>query len=152
MTILELRGAASPEQVVSLGLEMAMESRYARLGYDDEMAGGHARRMLSDPAFIGYGCFDDDGSLFGFVSGVCGSFLPFTRAIAARQQLLYIAPNQRSPWLAAKLVQTFIDEAKRRGAVDIMFENGTGYEPDRVGKLFEICGLSRVGGLYVMEV
>lgn len=145
-----LRGHATPEQIVSLGFEMAMESRFARLGYDADMAAAHALRMLDD-ACIGFGLFDGD-ALVGMISGTCGAHLPFSRAVVAHQQLLFIAPASRGPWIAAKLIQAFIDEARARGARDITFSNGTGYEPERVGRLFEICGLSRVGGLYVMEV
>lgn len=145
-----LHAGATPEQIVALGREMTMESRYARMGYDDALATEHAMRMLSLYA-IGFGVFTEDGELVGFISGTCGAFLPWTRAVVARQQLLYIAPQHRAPWLAAKLIQAFVAEARERGAVDIVLENGTGYEPDRVGKLFEICGGRPVGGLYAWE-
>lgn len=152
MNLKPLHAAATSEQIVALGREMSMESRFARLGYDGGMAAAHARRMLTDLAYIGFGLFTADDELVGMVSGACGVHLPFTRAIVAHQQLLYIAPEHRAPWQAAKLIHAFIAEARERGARDITFSNGTGYEPERVGKLFEICGLSRVGGLYVMEV
>lgn len=142
--------SATCEQIVALGREMTMESRFARLGYDDGLAGAHAARMVS-LGYIGFGVFTDDGDLVGFISGVCGAFLPWTPAIVARQHLLYITPAHRAPWLAAKLIQAFVAEAKERGALDIVLENGTGYEPERVGKLFEICGGTRVGGLYAWE-
>jgi GNAT superfamily N-acetyltransferase len=148
--IRSLRAFATSAQVVTLGREMAMESRFARLGYDDERAAAHALRMLTDPAYIGYGVFEG-GDLVGFISGTCGRHLPFSDAIVAHQQLLFISPSHRAPFLAARLIQAFIADARARGARDITFSNGTGYEPERVGKLFEICGLSRVGGLYVME-
>lgn len=149
--ILPLRGHATVLQIVDLGREMAMESRFARLGYDLHKAADHATRMLIDPSFIGFGVFES-GNLVGFISGVCGEHLPFSRAVVSHQQLLYIQPAHRGPWLAARLIQAFLEEASARRSVDDTFSNGTGYEPERVGKLFEICGLSRVGGLYVREV
>lgn len=145
-----LRGYATVSQIVELGREMAMESRFARLGYDLPKANDHALRMLTDPSFIGFGAFEG-AALVGFVSGVCGEYLPFSRAVVSHQQLLYITPAHRGPWLAAKLIQAFLGEASARRSLDDTFSNGTGYEPERVGKLFEICGLSRVGGLYVRE-
>ena len=148
--ILPLRGNAMPEQIVALGREMTMESRFARLGYVDELATAHAQRMLTEPQFIGFGIFIDAG-LVGFISGVCGAFLPWTRAIVAHQHLLFISRAHRAPRLACRLVEMFLEEARARGSLDDSFSNGTGYEPERVGKLFEICGLSRVGGLYVRE-
>lgn len=148
--ILPLRGNASVLQIVDLGREMAMESRFARLGYDLQKAAGHAHRMLTDPTFIGFGLFEG-GDLVGFISGTCGEHLPFSRAVVSNQQLLYITPAHRGPWLAAKLIQAFLDEASARRSLDDTFSNGTGYEPERVGKLFEICGLSRIGGLYARE-
>lgn len=150
--IRSLRAFATSAQVVALGREMATESRFARLGYDDERAAAHALRMLTDPAYIGYGVFTPGGDLVGFISGACGKHLPFSSAIVAHQHLLFISEPHRAPFVAARLIQAFIVDARARGARDITFSNGTGYEPERVGKLFEICGLSRVGGLYVMEV
>lgn len=146
-----LRDNATSDQIVALGREMTAESRFARLGYDDVLAAAHAQRMLTDLHFVGFGLFTDANDLVGFISGVCGVFLPWTRALVAHQQLLFIAQAHRAPFIAARLIQAFIDDARARGARDITFSNGTGYEPERVGKLFEICGLSRVGGLYVLE-
>lgn len=146
-----LAGNTTAERIVELGREMTMESRFARLGYVDEMALAHAHRMLTDPQFIGFGLFADGGALVGFISGACGPFLPWTDAVVAHQHLLFISPAHRAPWQAARLVQAFLAEAAARGSRDDSFSNGTGYEPERVGKLFEICGLSRVGGLYVRE-
>lgn len=146
-----LRDNATVDQIVAIGREMTVESRFARLGYDGALAAAHAQRMLTEPHFVGYGRFTDDGALVGFISGVCGVFLPWTRAVVAHQHLLFVSPEHRSPWMAARLIQAFIAEARARGARDINFSNGTGYEPERVGHLFEVCGLQRVGGLYVME-
>ena len=146
-----LHGHVTPDQIVALGREMTAESRFSRLGYEDDLAAAHARRMLGEPHFIGFGSFNGE-VLTGFISGVCGPFLPWTPAVVAHQHLLFVAPHHRAPWIGAKLVHAFISEARARGARDITMSNGTGYEPERVGKLFEICGLSRVGGLYVMEV
>jgi GNAT superfamily N-acetyltransferase len=146
-----LVGHATAQQIVDLGREMTMESRFARLGYVDELALAHAQCMLTAPHFIGFGLFSDAFDLVGFISGVCGATLPWTPAVVSHQHLLYITPKHRGPWAAAKLIQAFLDEARARGSVDDTFSNGTGYEPERVGRLFEICGLSHVGGLYVKE-
>lgn len=147
----ELRVAATAQQIAALGQRMFAESRFSRLGFDRGLADGYAQRIVNDRLFIGFGAFEDQ-ELTGMVVGICGPTLPFTAAVVAHEHLLFIAPEHRSPWLAAKLIQAFIAEAKARGARDITFSNGTGYQPERVGKLFEICGLSRVGGLYVLEV
>lgn len=151
MTIHELRVAATHQQISALGQRMFAESRFSRLGFDHGLAEGYAQRILSDPVYISYGSFIG-GELVGMVVGICGATLPFSASIVAHEHLLFVAPEHRTPWLAAKLIQAFVTESKRRGARDITFSNGTGYEPDRVGKLFEVCGLARVGGLYVLEV
>lgn len=137
--------------IVELGRRMCAESRFDRLGYDDDLAEGFALRILQDPAMIGLGYFDTLGNLLGMVVGLCGATLPFSRSVVAHEHLLFIDKPHRAPHAAAKLIYAFLDEARLRGARDITFSNGTGYEPDRVGKLFEICGGTRVGGLYVWE-
>jgi GNAT superfamily N-acetyltransferase len=148
----ELRVSATAQQILDLGREMTMESRFARLGFDETLARAFAEKILALPAVIGYGLITPEGELVGMIVGTCSAALPWTDAMVAQQTLLYITPRQRSPWQAAKLIETFVEEAKRRGARDITFSNGTGYQPERVGKLFEICGLPRIGGLYALEV
>lgn len=147
----ELRVAATDKQIVDIGRRMFDESRFSRLGFDADIALSYARRILSDPMCVGFGIFHA-GALIGFITGICGATLPFTSAVVANQHLLYVLPEHRSTWAGPRLIRAFIHETQRRGARDITFSNGTGYEPDRVGKLFEVCGLARVGGLYVLEV
>lgn len=146
-----LRGSATAEMIVDIGERMCAESRFARLGYDRELAEAFALRILRDPLFIGFGYFTTLGQLLGMAVGTCGPTLPFSREIVANEQLLFIDKGHRAAHAAAKLINAFVEEAILRGARDITFSNGTGYQADRVGKLFEFCGLSRVGGLYVME-
>jgi GNAT superfamily N-acetyltransferase len=119
-------------------------------GFDADLAATYARRICSDPVAVGSGAFDG-AALVGFITGICGATLPFTRSVVAIQHLLYVTPPHRRQWLAGKLVWSFIDEARARGARDITMSTGTGCEPEAVGKLFEICRLAHVGGIYVME-
>lgn len=155
MEIKPLKGNVVERQIVALGRRMFEESRFARLGFSDPLATAYARRMLSDPMHISLGAFHRpemaQAQLVGLAVGVCGVVLPFSAAVVAQEHLLYIAPEFRSGGLARQLIFAFADEARARGARDLMFSNGTGVEPERVGRLFESCGLSRVGGLYVKE-
>lgn len=150
MEIKPLKGNVVERQIVALGRRMFEESRFARLGFSDPLATAYARRMLSDPMHISLGLFDGR-ELAGLAVGACGVVLPFSAAVVAQEHLLYIAPECRSSGGARPLIQAFSEEARGRGARDLMFSNGTGVEPERVGRLFESCGLSRVGGLYVKE-
>ena len=151
MNIIDFREAGRADQIVELGRRMFAESRFARLGFDADLAEAYAQRMVLDPLSIAFGAYKDD-AMVGMVVGMCGASLPFTRSPIANQHLLYIAPEYRRGTVATKLIRAFIAEAKSRGARDITFSNGTGYESYRVGKLFQACGLSQVGGIYVQEV
>ena len=151
VTLRALSRAADAPRIVALGQSMFGESRFARLGFDRDLADSYAARITADPLCIGFGAFDGE-DLVGMAVGACGATLPFSRALVAHEHLLYIAPTHREPWLASRLIRAFIEEAERRGARDIVFSNGTGYQPERVGKLFQLCGLTHVGGLYVKEI
>lgn len=142
-----LPGHASVSDIILLGERMFKESRFSKLEFSFEKAKRYAFDVLTNPEYISVGAFFKR-ELVGMILGDCGDVLPFTHDSVATEHLLYVDPGFREVRVAFTLIQQFIAQAKERGAKDIIFSNGTGYEPERVGKLFERCGMTKVGGIY----
>lgn len=146
LTIAPLRGNTSSEELLVLAKAMHAESRFARFPFDEELGRDCVQKIFFGYTSLAIGAFDL-GVLSGVCTGVCGDILPITKSILASQHYLFLYPVYRSGGTAGKLVQAFIQEAKRRGAEDVVFSNGYGGS-EKVDQLFELNGLTRLGGIY----
>lgn len=142
-----LAGNVTAPELMELAKEMLAESRFARLGADRDKLFFHVSDILTRESWIAFGLFHGD-NLCGMAIGLCGEILPFTASRVATEHYLYLQPRHRGAAGAAWLVNSFVAEARRRGARDIVLSNGFGGDPDKVGKLFESCGATRIGGIY----
>lgn len=145
--IREMQGIVTQDQLMDMAEAMVADSRFARLGLDRGKLYQHVRQILTTDNFLALGGFKD-GVLSGMCIGVCGKVLPFTQAKVATQHYLYVSPDHRGTDLAVRLVYGFISAAKHRGAQDVVFSNGYGGGPEKVGRLYEKCGLKLLGGVY----
>lgn len=147
--VLNMQGRVKPGDLFLMAISMFEESRFSKLSADKMKLWNHVESILADAHFLALGALDE-GVLCGMCIGVCGQILPFTRDRVATQHYLYLLPEYRGGDTAPCLIQAFISEAKSRGAKDIVFSNGYGGGPDKVGKLFERCGLTLIGGVYTL--
>lgn len=147
LQVLPLVGTATEADLVHLGRAMFLESRFAPLGFDFDKATAMAQRVLSEPGFISFGAYDRN-RLEGFCIGELGPLHPFSSALVADEFLLYLSPKFRGDGSAKDLALHFIAEARRRGARDITFSNGTGFDPERVHQFYLNLGLTHIGGVY----
>lgn len=137
-------------QLTTLAHEMIEESRFSRLGADGDKLFFHVSNILTNPQSLAFGAFDN-GVLCGMAIGVCGDVLPFSAAVVATEHYLFLRKPYRGGKTAYQLVRAFIAGALHRGARDVILSNGYGGDPDKVGKLFELCGCARIGGIYSLE-
>lgn len=147
LEIKPLQGNVTVEKLMSLAYEMIGESRFSPLGADGDKLFYHVSTILTSAQSLAFGAFDN-GVLCGMAIGVCGDVLPFSRAIVATEHYLFLRPAYRGAREGAALIKAFVAEALLRGAKDVILSNGYGGDPDKVGKLFELCGAIRIGGIY----
>lgn len=150
LEIQPLKGTVTREELIALAELMIGESRFAFLGVDEDRLFFHVDSILTNPESLAFGAFDL-GVLCGMAIGVCGKVLPFTSAVVATEHYLYLKPQYRGGKDAWPLIRAFIAEARQRGARDVIFSNGFGGDPTKVEKLFEKCGLVRVGSIFTLE-
>lgn len=149
LEIKPLQGNVSREELMAMAQLMFSESRFAHLGVDNDKLFFHVDDVLSNPKSLAFGAFEH-GILCGMAIGICGDVLPFTSSIVATEHYLYLRPEYRGGKEAWKLIKAFIVGAKHLGARDVVFSNGFGGDPAKVEKLFERCGLSRVGSIFTL--
>lgn len=147
LEIKPLVGEEFHDQLAVLARKMLEESRFAPLGCDEDRLFFHLSTILTSPQSLAFGAFDNE-VLCGMAIGICGAVLPFSAAIVATEHYLFLLPTYRGAREGAALLGAFVEEARRRGAKDIVLSNGYGGDPDKIGKLFERCGAVRIGGIY----
>lgn len=138
-------------EILELGEAMFEESRFSHLDFDVELAYKYGLAWMVGEEYLFIGAFEG-GQLVGMIAGECGAVLPFSSSIISNEHIFYVKPEFRGTKAAPKLIRVYVEESLRRGAKDIVFTNGTGYQPEKVGQLFEACGLKQVGGLYILEM
>ncbi len=132
-------------RVLDMCLDMHQESRYSNYALDWKKIREQFVAIMNAP----HGIFliTDNGFLLGAVAEYW-----FGPAKYAFELLLYVKPEARGSSEAPTLVKAYAAAAKALGAVDIHVENSTGYESEKVERLFAKLGFTRVGGNFIMEV
>ena len=146
-TIADMKVAATLDQFADLGRLMFEESRFRPHGFDRAAMLEYAQGVYRSSEGVALGAFDGP-ALVGMCIGACGAILIGSRATLAAAHLLFVAPPYRGGFAAPRLIRSFIQHARARGAQNITFSTSTGVAPERTGRLFKACGLSPIGSVY----
>lgn len=139
------------EQIIDLGKVMYEESlHYGKLNFDEDKV-----RQLLEWAIEAYEGIlivaDDNGKIAGGFLGCIGP-LWFSTDPVAHDMAIFLHPDYRHGGLGVKILKEAIVIAKQKGVFAFLVSNATGYESERVEKLFEFVGMKRLGGVYSMFV
>lgn len=130
------------EQIYNLLLEMHEETFFKVLEVDKNETISFIKRLLANEGFI---------SIKG-LNPVKGIMLAeayphfFTHDIIAVDHVIYVTKDARKQGIAKEMVEEYIDWAKAKNAKMIMVGSSTGF--DGADKLFESCGLKKIGANY----
>ncbi len=136
---------ADISQLINLGARMHAESRFSVLGYDRRKVAALFAHLLATDQFIEV--IELDGE-------IVGGFAGFVTEHWASQDLvsydcgLFIAPDSRGGFDAARLIKRFRVWAIARGARMVTLGVNTGVHPERTARLMEAVGFERIGYLY----
>jgi len=135
--------------LTALGARMHGESIYARYDYNVEKMSKLFETLIGCPNVGIALVYETEGAIAGgFIGTVTEHYFGFD--LQASDLALFIAPEQRNGTAAVRLIKAYIEEAKRRGAKQIMLGNSTGVDFERVAALFESVGFVKRG--YVFEL
>lgn len=133
--------------LVELGRAMHAESRYRELAFSDAKLQALLEVLVGGGGFVLV--YERGGAPVGMFAGAVME-LYFSDAKLAFDYFLFVRPEHRGGFGAARMVSAFIAWAKAEGAALIDIGISTGVTPERTGALYERLGLAHVGALYSM--
>lgn len=88
------------------------------------------------------------------VGGMAGGVIDqwFSNDLIAYDYSLFVEPSKRNGVIAVRLIQTFKEWAKLKGAKQIYMGIGTGVSVEGTTRLYESQGLRKIGPLLMMEI
>ncbi len=88
------------------------------------------------------------------VGGMAGAVTDqwFSNDLIAYDYSLFVEPSKRNGVIAVRLIQTFKEWAKLKGAKQIYMGIGTGVSVEGTTRLYESQGLRSIGPLLMMEI
>lgn len=88
------------------------------------------------------------------VGGMAGAVTDqwFSNDLIAYDYSLFVEPSKRNGVIAVRLIQTFKEWAKLKGAKQIYMGIGTGVSVEGTARLYESQGLRNIGPLLMMEI
>ncbi|NVZ19519.1 GNAT family N-acetyltransferase [Pseudomonas costantinii] len=88
------------------------------------------------------------------VGGMAGAVVDqwFSDDLIAYDYSLFVEPSKRNGVIAVRLIQTFKEWAKLKGAKQIYMGIGTGVSVEGTTRLYESQGLRNIGPLLMMEI
>lgn len=136
--------------LVALGRLMHQESVYRTYALDVEKLALLLKHLLDEAAGIVLVAESSGAIVGGFVGMVVEHWFGLTKQ--AVDLALFMEPSHRGGRTAFRLLNAYVEEAKNRGADQIVMANSTGVDMERVADLFEAVGFEKTGYVLAMHV
>lgn len=136
--------------IEALGLELLANSVYSKVKPDNVKFKQTVASLMGSKKGIVLVVVDDQDQPQGFLLGIVDDLF-FSQERYGTDLAVYVREGYRHH--AAKLLKQFVAWAKSKPKVAHIamgVSSGIG-DIDRVGRIYERLGMSRVGGIYVME-
>ena len=137
--------------IVKMAYELQAESVYYDIKSDEQIFKTLVAGMMGSKLARVFVVIDDDDEPQGFLLGLVDNFF-FSRERYASDLMVFVREGYRH--LAPKLFKEFMTWAESKPRVrhiTLGLSSGTG-DPDRVGRMYENLGLSKVGGIYTKRI
>ncbi|MES2191635.1 MAG: hypothetical protein V4454_16065 [Pseudomonadota bacterium] len=140
---------ADISSLVELGQICHLESRFARLPYDNERVAQRFAHMIERPASTTFfvSAHDVRGALHGLMIGSIDEYF-FCRERIASSVFLLVHPEHRGGLAAIKMVMAFRAWAQSRAAAEVYIGVASGVSMQRTGRFLSKLGLQLSGGNY----
>jgi GNAT superfamily N-acetyltransferase len=139
------------QTLVEMGAKAHKESAYNVMSYSPERCIDLGKQILTHPDFMLCSVVEKNEQIIAFLMAECCPAY-FSDEKTASDLLVYVLPEHRGSRAFLLLCLDYVAWAKRQGAKIIFLSNTTGYEPEKVGKLYQQLGFEQIGGIYRMEV
>jgi GNAT superfamily N-acetyltransferase len=134
--------------LLDLGRKMHAESRYREYSLDDDKLLQHFNAARANGFLI---VFERVGKVeAGFLAGIGEMW--FGRDLAAFDLAMFVQPDRRGGFIAAMMIEAYIEWAIQSGAKEISIGTTTGVNTEAACRLYEKVGFEPVGSAYRMRV
>lgn len=107
---------------------------FADIDFDERKVYDLLRSNVHNPDFFCNVVLDDADIVVGGMAGQIVEFI-FSRDKVAKDLILFMSPEIRSPKLVIRLVKTYVTWAQKLGAREVQFSNSTGFKQEAFGAL-----------------
>ncbi len=135
---------------VALGHTMHEESLFKEYDFSDAKLSSLIKWCIEDDHGVAITLVRGDEVIGGFIGCLYEHF--FGTDLQATDMALFIHPDHRGSTGGFKLIKAYIEDAKARGASQIVIANSTGIDQERVAALIERVGFNKVGYVLSMHV
>ncbi|WP_085701958.1 GNAT family N-acetyltransferase [Pseudomonas sp. B15(2017)] len=136
-------------RLVELAILLHSTSDYSTMAFCPEKTGAFFHELINGQGVI-FVAEVDDVVVGGMAGGVIDQW--FSHDLIAYDYSLFVEPSKRNGVLAVRLIQTFKEWARIKGAKQIHMGIGTGVNVESTTRLYESQGLRKIGPLLMMEI
>ena len=136
-------------RLIELGNILHATSNYASMNYSPEKSANFLHDLINGAGVVFVA--EVAGEVVG---GMAGGLTDqwFSDDLIAYDYSLFVEPSKRNGVIAVRLIQTFQEWAKIKGAKQIHMGIGTGVNVEGTTRLYESQGLRNIGPLLMMEI
>lgn len=136
-------------RLVELAVLLHATSDYSKMAFCPEKTGTFFHSLINGQGVIFVA--EVSGEVVG---GMAGGIIDqwFSNDLIAYDYSLFIEPSKRSGITAIRLIRTFQEWAKLKGAKQLHMGIGTGVGVEGTTRLYESQGLRKIGPLLMMEI
>jgi len=136
-------------RLIELGNILHATSNYASMNYCPEKSANFLHDLINGAGVVFVA--EVGGEVVGgMAGGVTDQW--FSNDLIAYDYSLFVEPSKRNGVIAIRLIKTFQEWAKIKGAKQIHMGIGTGVNVEGTTRLYESQGLRNIGPLLMMEI
>lgn len=121
---------------------------YSGVPYDREWAVAHMIASIESPNYLFIVTTNAEGESVGFLWAVCAPILPWSPALVAMDQIVYVRPEYRGSRHGLKLIARYQEWAEEQGAIETRLSIASGVHEDQTGRLYQKLGFEYLGSHY----
>lgn len=136
-------------RLIELGTLLHDTSNYRAMAYCPDKSAAFLHELINGQGVVFVA--EVRGEVVGGMAGAVTDQW-FSNDLIAYDYSLFVEPSKRNGVIAVRLIQTFKEWAKLKGAKQIYMGIGTGVSVEGTTRLYESQGLRNIGPLLMMEI
>lgn len=136
-------------RLIELGTLLHATTSYSTMSFCPDKSAGFLHELINGQGVVFVA--EVRGEVVGGMAGAVTDQW-FSNDLIAYDYSLFVEPSKRNGVIAVRLIQTFKEWAKLKGAKQIYMGIGTGVSVEGTTRLYESQGLRNIGPLLMMEI